>query len=60
MEDIRKVLLEAISIASRRKGVWQEVKRTAENLLRGLALTISRWILYREMVAEAQELGLGY
>lgn len=38
MEDMRKVLLEAIEMASRRKGVWQEVKRVAENLLRLLDL----------------------
>ena len=39
--EVRKVLLEAISIASRRKGVWQEVKRVAENLLRLLELNPS-------------------
>lgn len=39
--EVRKVLLEAISIASRRKGVWREVKKVAENLLRLLELNPS-------------------
>lgn len=42
----RKILLEAISIASRRKGVWREVKRVAENLLRLLELnpSLEAWV----------------
>lgn len=44
--EAREVLLEAISIASRRKGVWKEVKRVAENLLRLLELnpSLEAWI----------------
>lgn len=43
MEDMnRKVLLEAISIASRRKGIWKEVKKVAENLLR-LLPSLEAW-----------------
>lgn len=46
MEDMRKVLLEAISIASRRKGVWQEVKKTAEKALRLFELnpSLEAWV----------------
>lgn len=54
---------ESHPLADRVRGALEELAATSPadgEVVRELVLTISRWILYREMVAEAQLLGLGY
>jgi len=49
--------------ADRVRGALEELEKASPadgEVVRELVLTTSRWILHREVVAEAQELGLGY
>ena len=54
---------ESHPLADKVRGALEELAATSPadgEVVRELVLAASRWILYREMVAEAQLLGLGY
>lgn len=50
-------------LADRVRGALESLEKASPadgEVVKELVVAISRWILHREMVAEAQELGLGY